>query len=108
MSLVKLFNGYVTKTKNSKEFQTDNMYVPIGNLTFANRLESARTTYFTITFMPPKDRERSAENAVNNNQVKHHLKYLFVNTSNKDADEIYPVTVSEIAAAQQRHRLYKK
>ena len=32
---------------------------------------------------------------------------LFVNTSTKDEDEIYPVTVSEIAAAMQKHRLYK-
>ena len=39
--------------------------------------------------------------------MRHHLKYLFANTSTKDEDEIYPVTVSEIAAGQQKHRLYK-
>ena len=33
---------------------------------------------------------------------------LPISTSVKDEDEIYPETVSEIAAAQQEHRLYKK
>ena len=37
LSLVKLFNGYVSKTKNNKAFQTDNVYVPTGTHTFANQ-----------------------------------------------------------------------
>ena len=51
MSLVKLFNGYFTKTTKSKAFQTDNMYVPIGTHAFANQLESVRANYSTIAFM---------------------------------------------------------
>ena len=58
--------------------------------------------------MPREDRERSAQNEAYDQQVRHHLKHLFANISTKDKDEIYPVTVSEIAAAQQKHRLYKK
>ena len=57
--------------------------------------------------MPREDRERNAQNETYDKQVKPHLKYLFVNTSSKDEDEIYPVTVSEISAAQQKYRLYK-
>ena len=60
LSLAKLFNGYVSKTKNSEAFQTDDVYVPIGTRTFANQLESARANYSTIAFMPREDRERSA------------------------------------------------
>ena len=108
MSLVNSFNGYVSKTKNSKAFQTDNVYVPIGTRTFENHLESTRANYSTIAFMPREDRERSAQNEVYDKQVRHHLKYLFANISAKDENEIYPVTVSEFAAAQQKHRLYKK
>ena len=108
MTMVKLFNGYVKKTMNIKLFQTDDMYVPIGTHAFANQLESTRANYSTIVFMPHEDRERSAQNKAYDNQVKQHLKYLFVNASAKDKDEIYPVMVSEIAAAQQKHRLYKK
>ena len=84
---------------NNKAFQTDNMYVTIGTCMFANQLESARATYSTIVFMQREDHEISAHTTVDTNQVKHHLKYLFSNTSAKDDDEIYPVTVSDIAAA---------
>ena len=77
-------------------------YVPIGTRMFANQLESARANYSTIAFIPREDRERNAQNETYDKQVKHHLKYLFANTSSKDEDEIYPVTVSEIAAAQQK------
>ena len=72
MTMVKLFNGYVKKTTNSKAFQTDDMYVPTGTYTFANQLESLRATSY----------EAYA------NQVKHHFEYLFPNASAKDKDEI--------------------
>ena len=84
MSLVKLCNGYVKKTSNSKAFQTDDMYVPTGTHTFTNQLEFARANYSIITFMPCEDHERNAQSETYDNQVKHHLKYLFVNTSAKD------------------------
>ena len=58
--------------------------------------------------MPREDRERSAKNQAHDKQVKHHLKYLIVNASARDEDEIYPITVSEIPAAQQKHRVYKR
>jgi hypothetical protein len=106
--LIKLFNGYVMKTTNSEDFQTDEMYVPIGTHTFVNQLESARANYSTIAFMSHEDRETSAYSVDNDTQAKKHFKYLFANHSTKDEDEIYPVTVSEIAGAQQIHRLYKK
>ena len=93
--MVKLFNGHVAKTKDSESFQIDNMYVPIGTRTFANQLESACANDSTSAFMPREDRKRIAANAVNDNHVKHHLKYLFPNTSAKHEDEIYPVTVSD-------------
>ena len=67
MSLLKLFNGYVKKTTNSKAFQTKNMYVPTGTHTFANQLKSARANYSTITFMPREDIERNAQNEAYNN-----------------------------------------
>ena len=79
--------------------------VPICSRT---KLESTRANYSTITFMSREDCKRNTENAVDDTRVKHHFKYMFVNTSTKDEDEIYPVTVSEIAAAQQKHRLYNK
>ena len=72
---------------------------------FVNQMESGRATYSTIAFMSCEDCERSTANAVDDNQVNHHRKYLFANTSAKTEDEIYPVTVSEITAAQQKHRL---
>ena len=84
------------------------MYVPIGTHTFENRSESARANCSTIALIPREDCKRSAANAVDDNRVKHRLKYLFANTRAKDKDEIYPVTVSEIAATQQKHRIYKK
>ena len=108
MSLVKLFNGHVKMTTNIEAFRTNNIYVPTGTHTFAHQLESARANYSTITFIPREDFERNAQNKPYGNQVKHHLRYLFANTSAKYEDGIYPVTVSEIAAAQQKHRLYKK
>ena len=52
--------------------------------------------------MPREDREINAQNKTYDNQVKHRLKYLFANTSAKDEGEIYPVTVSEVAAAQKK------
>ena len=99
MSLIKLFNGYVTKTTTCEAFQTDDVYVPISTRTFANQLESAHANYSTISFMPLKDCKRSATNVVDASQVKHHLKYLFANASAKDGDEIYSMTVSEIDVA---------
>ena len=74
----------------------------------ANQLESACANYSTIAFMPREDCDRNTQNEAYDNQVKHHLKYLFAYASTKDKDEIYPVTVSEITAAQQNHRLHKK
>ena len=53
--------------------------------------------------MPREDRERSAQIEAYDQQVRHHLKYLFANTSTKDEDEIYPVTVSEIAVAWKKN-----
>ena len=84
------------------------MYVPIGTHTFINQLESTRANYSTIIFMPREDQKRSTHGVVGDTQVKHRWKYLFANTRAKDEDEIYPVTVSDIAAAQHKHRLYKK
>ena len=67
MSLVELFNGYVTKTINSKAFHMYNVYVPIGTHTFANQLESACTNYPTIAYMSHKYCKKSASNAVDDN-----------------------------------------
>ena len=58
--------------------------------------------------MPREDLKRNTQNVVNDTQVMHHLKYLFANTSANDEDEIYPITVSEIAVAQKKHRLFKR
>ena len=96
MSSVKLFNGYVTKASKSKAFQTDNMYVPTGTRMFTNHLESARTNYSTTSNMSSAWHERNALVIVDVKQVKRHLKYLSVNTSKNDEDEIYTVMVSEI------------
>ena len=35
-------------------------------------------------------------------------KYLFANIPTKSEDDIYPVTVSEIAEAQMKHRVFRK
>ena len=59
----------------------------------------------TIAFMTREDCKRKAQNAVHDTQIKFQLRYLFANTSVKDEDEIYLVTVSEIAGAQQRDKL---
>ena len=91
MTMVKLFNGCDNKTTNNEAFQTDNVYVSTGTHTFANHLECACANNFTIAF---------EQNKAYGNQVKHHLKYMFINTSAKGKDDIYPITVSEIAAAQ--------
>ena len=96
----------ITKTINSKVFQTDDIYVPISTHTFANQFESTRANYSMITFMPRKDFERNGQNAVDDTQTKHHHKSMCVSTSATDEDEIYPVMVSEITAAQQKHRIY--
>ena len=55
---------YVTKTTNSKAFQTDDMYVPISIHTFANQLESVLANYSLTTFMPRVDRKRNTQNTV--------------------------------------------
>ena len=84
MVLAKLFNGCVRKTTNSKAFQTNNMYIPIGTRTFANHLESARTNYSIISDMSHDNCEKSAIiTAVDNNSVEKHLNYLFANISKK-------------------------
>ena len=73
------------------------MYVPTGTHTFANQLGSALANYSGISFMTREDGKGNAQNKAYDNQVRHHLKYLFANASTKDGDEIYPVTVTEIS-----------
>ena len=107
-SLINRFNGYVNRTTNSEEFLTNDVHAQDGTHMFANQMEFARENYSAIANTSHKDCERNAQMLVDDAQVKEHLKYLFANTSTKDKDEIYPVTVSEIAATQQRHKLYKK
>ena len=107
MVLAKLFNGYARKITNSNIFQTNNVCVPIGTRMFLNHLKSANANYSTMNDMSHDDRERSAIVAVINNSVKKHPKCLFANISKTDEDEIYLLTVSEIADSQRRHRLYK-
>ena len=89
------------RLKNNKAFQMDNVYVPICTHTFENQLESARPVKIAKEAHKMRLMTSRLDTILNR-------KYLFVNTSAKDKDEIYPVTVSEIAAAQQKHRLYKK
>ena len=107
MTLAKLFDGYVSNKTNSEAFQMNGVYVPIGTCTFVNHLESVCANYSTISDTSHDDHERSTITAVNDNQVKKHNKYLFAEINKKDDDEIYLVTVSEIADSQRRHRLYK-
>ena len=107
-SLINRFNGYVNRTTNSEEFLTNDVHAQSGTHVFANQMESARANYSTIANTSQEDRERNAQMLVDDTQVKEHLKYLFANISTKDEDEIYPVTMSEIATTQQRHKLYKK
>ena len=57
------------------------MYVPTGAHTFANYLESVLANFSTINNVPHADRERSGIVNANDNKVKRHLKYLFVNPS---------------------------
>ena len=71
------------------------MYVPTGTHMFASQLGSVRANYSEISFMTCEDGKGNAQNKAYDNQVRHHLKYLFVNASTKDYDEIYPVTVTE-------------
>jgi hypothetical protein len=74
MTLAKLFNGYVNKTINIKAFQTDDVYLPIDTRIFVNYLESTRANYSTSSNMSHDDSERNTITAVDNNQVKKHLK----------------------------------
>ena len=106
-SLINRFNGYVNRTTNSEELLTKDVHAQDGTHVFANQIESARANYSTIANTSQEDCERIAQMLVHDAQVNEHLKYLFANISTKDEDEIYPVTVSEIAATQQRHELYK-
>ena len=69
MTLAKLFNGYVSKTSNSKAFQTDDMYVPVGTYAFVNHLKSACAACSTNSDMAHDDHERSAITTIDNNKA---------------------------------------
>ena len=103
-ALAKLFNGYVEHTHGGESYQTDYTYV--NNNDVVRDFGTARANYSSIC----RDIETSVAPLANQQQVEDSFKYLFANNNeNRNmGEEIFPVTVSEIADAQKSHNLYKK
>ena len=108
-ALAKTLCRYVEATSEYPDaFQTDDGYLPSGTITTIHEShEEYRYSNMLVTDIPVSQKYQCYDDTARQQAIVSE-RYLFANKSAEKEDEVYPVTVKEIAEAQRAHKLYSK
>ena len=104
-ALARSLRRYVEATTEYEPFQTDGGYLPSGTITTHHGLHIEHR-YNNVLVVEPDTQKPVCYDNTAQQQAFLSRRHLFVNRTAEKEDEVYPVTVKEVAEAQRAHKHY--
>ena len=104
-ALARSLRSYVEATTEYEPFQTDGGYLPSGTITIHHGSQ-IEPRYNNMLVVEPDTQQPVCYDDTARQQAIISRRYLFANRSAEKEDEMYPVTVKEVAEAQRAHKHY--